>query len=443
MASDQSSIRQIAWMELFPWLGLVRAVRLAFAPRMLILAALGLAATAAGWHLIGRLFSNSQDKSFIEAHAQVRQWHESATAPVVQNLSDDGVPFIVPHQPADDGITHLPFEIPKVSVSVFDPARSQATLPWNMLSEPFRLLFGKEITVTSFLYLMACGVWALIVWSLFGAAITRSAALWFAREDRLGLRRSLLWGVMRWPAYFGGPMFPLLGVLIAVAPVAIFLGIPLKADIGVLAVGLLWPLVLLCGFFLAILLVGLLFGWPLMWPTISTEGTDSFDALSRSYSYTYQRPVHYLFYAAVAGVLGALAWIVVMIFANGVINYSFWAASWGSGVGRIAEIQQTMLQADRLPDQSRLYYWGVCLIGFWSNVVLTVAIGFLFSYFWCAATYIYFLLRQAVDATEMDEVAVDEEAESYALPPLQTEPGSVPQVLDPSPKPDQPITPTA
>src|SRR5205085_5918323 len=112
----------------------------------------------------------------------------------------------------------------------------------------------------------------------------------------------------------------------------------LKIPVGVLIVGIIWPVVLVCGLFIAILLVGLLFGWPLMSPTVSAEGTDSFDALSRSYSYTYQRPVHYLFYAAVAGVLGMLAWVVVVIFAKGVITYSYWAASWGSGGGRMKEI---------------------------------------------------------------------------------------------------------
>ena len=47
------------------------------------------------------------------------------------------------------------------------------------------------------------------------------------------------------------------------------------------------------------LAVGLAAGWPLMWPTISSEGTDAFDALSRSYAYVYQRPLAYLLYAVI------------------------------------------------------------------------------------------------------------------------------------------------
>ena len=300
-----------------------------------------------------------------------------------------------------------------------------------MLSSPFRFLFEvKEwnVTIALFTYLLLCGLWAVIVWSLFGGAITRIAALWFTREDRLSFRRALLgWAVFKWPAYVGGPLFPLVGVLLAVIPIAI-LGILLKLDLGVLLLGIVWPLVLACGFFLAILLVGLLFGWPLMWPTISAEGTDSFDALSRSYSYTYQRPVHYLFYAAVAGILGMLAWVVVIIFANGVISYSYWAASWGSGGQRMEDIRAYAEGVLTLPqDASTMFHFGINCIAFWVNVVKIVAVGFLFSYFWSAATYIYFLLRQSVDATEMDEVAVEEETENFGLPPLTNE-GAVPQV---------------
>jgi hypothetical protein len=385
---------------------------------MLILAAVGLAATNAGWGLMGVIFSGNDDPSLVEARNTINGFRE--LPPIARKIV-----------------------MPPVSIAVLDPATSEAQIPWQVLTSPFIQLFKWSVTVESFTYLLLCGVWALLVWSLFGGAISRGAALWFAREDRLSFRRSLGWGVKKWPAYFGGPIFPLIGVLIAVIPVAI-LCLLLKIPVGVLVMGIVWPVVLLCGLFLAILLVGLLFGWPLMWPTISAEGTDSFDALSRSYSYTFQRPVHYLFYAAVAGVLGMLAWVVVLIFASGVIEYSYWAASWGSGGERIQEIRQIAeappalelapaipgLAAPPAPEGGELLEAGSHAIGFWVHVVKYIAVGFLFSYFWCAATYIYFLLRQSVDATELDEVAVEEEPEAYGLPPLTNEPGGPPQVAD-------------
>ena len=73
----------------------------------------------------------------------------------------------------------------------------------------------------------------------------------------------------------------------------------MRSDLGLLLAGLVWPLALVGGLLMGIFMLGLVFGWPLMWGAISTEGTDSFDALSRSYSYVYQRPYHYLFYSIV------------------------------------------------------------------------------------------------------------------------------------------------
>src|SRR5262249_30993958 len=53
------------------------------------------------------------------------------------------------------------------------------------------------------------------------------------------------------------------------------------------------------------LLVGLV-GWPMMYATVSTEGSDSFDAISRSYSYVFQNPWQYIWYSFVAIVYGAV-----------------------------------------------------------------------------------------------------------------------------------------
>ena len=57
------TLRQIAWHDVFPSLSLLRTVRLAAAPRLVLLAALGLAFTAGGWHAIGWVFSGSDDSA--------------------------------------------------------------------------------------------------------------------------------------------------------------------------------------------------------------------------------------------------------------------------------------------------------------------------------------------------------------------------------------------
>ena len=73
------------------------------------------------------------------------------------------------------------------------------------------------------------------------------------------------------------------------------------------------------------------------------------------------------------------------------------------------------------------------VLAFWNGCLAPGATAFLYSYFWSAATAIYFLLRQNVDGTERDEVAVEEEpeAEQFGLPPLAADESGVPRVVEP------------
>src|SRR5439155_6593455 len=91
------------------------------------------------------------------------------------------------------------------------------------------------------------------------------------------------------------PVFPMVLLGVFVLALMIFGWIEWVPYLGDIFAGLLWPIVILVGFMMAIVLVGLI-GWPMMIATVSTEGTDSFDALSRSYSYLYQAPWQYLWY---------------------------------------------------------------------------------------------------------------------------------------------------
>src|SRR5205814_4791766 len=98
--------------------------------------------------------------------------------------------------------------------------------------------------------------------------------------------------------------------------------IPVVGDI--LVSGLLWPVVLLFGLVMAVALVGLV-GWPLMPATISAEGTDSWEAVSRSYSYVFQRPWHYAWYTVVAVAYGG----AVVFFVGFMGSLTVYLAKWG------------------------------------------------------------------------------------------------------------------
>lgn len=411
MPEDAGPIRKVAWLEVFPWLMLLRGIRQALDSRKMLLAALALLINWAGWWAISWAFSGKADDLHLEGGVDAysrRPWDALAGF----NLW----PFERVADPVVEGGSW------SVSNPLVDPARR--------LSDPFRRLFSAGLTVTGLAHAALAALWALLVWSPFGAAITRIAGVEWSREDRLGLRAALRHVRAKWRAYFTAPLLPLVGVLLLVLPMAL-LGLLMRLDAGVLLGGVFWPLVLLGGAIAAIFLVGLLFGWPLMWGAVSVEGMDSWDALSRAYAYVYQRPLHYLFYALVAAIVGALGWLFVSGFAALVIYLAAWGTSWGATSQRMEEIElaqpaevaalswpadPSTAAAALKKERSGTRTAGAALVGASCAGVKLLALAFAYSYFWTASTGIYLLLRRDTDDTPLDDIQLDEPEEPQPQP---------------------------
>jgi hypothetical protein len=204
--------------------------------------------------------------------------------------------------------------------------------------------------------------------------------------------------------------------------------------------GIFWFLPLLAGLVITLLLVGMI-GYPMMYTTLSTEGSDTFDALSRSYNYVYESPWHYLWYSIVAVAYG----MVLVLFVVVVGSLTTYLAKWGVskfpawGADRSPEYlfvysPESLGWRKLLTDGSPVaindvgepinreeydrylenYAWynhaGAAMTSFWVHLVFLMVIGFSYSYFWTASTQMYLLMRRRVDETEMDEVYVEEEA---------------------------------
>jgi hypothetical protein len=447
---ESTIVRTIAWREVFPWLSLFRVFRVAIAARTLLLAAAGVLITATGWNLIGGIFgTDSPATAWLEPF--VRCPWEAITQAVPERPV---LPGTVGSFGANDAGMAAPCNITSrgccpqsggfgCSINGTDAAemrramtphwepRNPISSPWALLTRPaVEGLAHTNLTPRAAMSVLLCGLLSVAVWAFLGAAICRIAAVQLVAEEQVGLVAALRYACAKWPAYFAAPLFPVGGVLLAAIPVLV-LGWIMLLGVGLLVAGLVWPLVLLAGLLMAVLLLGTLFGWPLMWATISTEGTDSFDALSRTYAYLFQRPLHYLFYAFVAAAIGWLGWLFVRNFAAGVIWMGYWAAAWGGGS---ATIDSILGVGERLTGAS---YFGVVLIRLWVGCVKLLAVGYLFSYFWSAAAAVYLLLRRDVDATEMDEVYLDADRseQTFDLPKVATDPAGAPAAEDPPAQP--------
>ena len=401
------TLRAVAWSEICPWLNIFRVFRIAVGFRVLTLATVGLLLTVGVWGLIAAILgpgSKTDTAQWINQH-------------IKENLQV--VTEAVPDEPG------LP-EWPVADIDTPDAEESRAPIVdsvvtvWLQLTEPLRRVLtasGWEV-----LCLLLFGLTSLAIWAFFGGAITRIASVELACGERVPMAAALRFACARFWGYFTAPLVPLGAIILLGIPIW-FLGVIIWfGNVGVLLVSFFWFLALLAGFIMTLFLVGLLFGWPLMWGTISTEGTDSFDALSRSYAYVFQRPLHFLFYTLVATVLGALGWLLVWNFAACIIQLTYWSASWGCGGDRIAQ----------LATLDGVGGVGFAILNFWVQCVKFIAVGFIYGYFWVAASAIYLLLRRDVDATEMDEVYLEEDAaeETYGLPPLATDETGAPVVKE-------------
>src|SRR5262249_5882372 len=190
--------------------------------------------------------------------------------------------------------------------------------------EPIAALIDTHTGTGTRIYLMIIVLWTLAVWALFGGAITRMAAVELAGKETVGIKEAIRFVIKRYLSYFGSPLVPL-GLIAVLIVVDIVLGVlQLIPFLGDFTTSLLWPLMILTGLGKALLLVGLV-GYPMMYPTISAEGSDTLDALSRSYNYVYQSPWNYIGYSLVAILYGA----VVIFFIGLVGTMTAMLGKWG------------------------------------------------------------------------------------------------------------------
>ena len=245
-------------------------------------------------------------------------------------------------------------------------------------------------------------------------------------------------------SFYSAPLLPvgiLVGLGVCIGLAGLLWAIPV---VGEWVFVVLFGLCLIAGAICAFLLIGLLAGWPLMWPTIAVDGSDSFDAISRSVSYVWNRPFRYGLYWLIAGVYGTICYLFVRLFAfltlRTVHAWAGWWMGWpagrenfGPGVGKLDLLWAEptfdsfygQVQTEALsPSETGAAY----VLWFIVCLVLGVVLAFLASFFVSAATNIYYLLRQKMDVTDLDDVYIEEEpeAEEEGAAEVETPPAEEP-----------------
>lgn len=282
------------------------------------------------------------------------------------------------------------------------------------------------------------------VWAIFGGAIARIAAVHVARDEKLSIRAALRFSTGKFLSFLFAPVIPLLivaalGLVITVG--ALIINIPW---LGPIVAGILFFLALAIGFVMTLVLVGTIGGFNLMYPTIAVEGSDSFDAISRSFSYLYARPWRLAFYTAVSIVYGAITYTFLKIFVtlmlslihtfagfgvfrNADNNRAAWDMMW-PGPGELGKLSYdihtlTLSSGDTV---------GAYLIALWVYLVIAILGAFAISFYFSSNTVIYYLMRNEVDATDMDDVFVEQTDDELMEPAPAMTPVTATAVSTPS-----------
>ncbi|MFM8891916.1 MAG: hypothetical protein ACKOTB_09920, partial [Planctomycetia bacterium] len=270
----------------------------------------------------------------------------------------------------------------------------------RLLFVPFR----PSVTLGDLAGAVARIGWFGLVWSIFATGIVRHVALKLVGEDAPGPLGAVWFGTAKWRSSFNAFWFVILGIVALSVPGAV-LGLLMRTDWGLAVVAVIWPVVLIGAIVLAILAVGLVLGWPLMVAAVGVERGDSFQAISTAFSYLYQRPLHYAFYALVAAVVAVPALAAAGVFADATGTLAMWAASFGMGHDRTLSVVRHVATEGAAAE---LVPWGARAIGFWMRGLEWLLASFGWGYGWAIATAAYLLLRHDVDGTELDEVVIDE-----------------------------------
>lgn len=270
-----------------------------------------------------------------------------------------------------------------------------------------------------FLYSIIFFIIKLTVISIAGGAICRIAALQFAKGEKPGLTEALNFSTKKITSFFTTPLTPI-GIIILMGLFIFLLGLVGNIPwIGELIIALSMPLALIAGLLIAIVSIGTIGGFNLMFPAVAYDGSDCFDAISRSFSYVYSKPWQMGFYTAIAAIYGAICYIFVRLFVfllllstHMFLQLGIWVNSSTEEINKLTAIwpKPSFMNLLNLPSLST-FGWSESLAAFLIHLSLLVIVGlvasFVMSFYFSANTIIYSLMRNKVDNTALEDIYTD------------------------------------
>ena len=236
------------------------------------------------------------------------------------------------------------------------------------------------------------GIPMLVVWAIFGGAISRSAALEISLRREAGWPAMLAHGLKYARSSGGAIAIPIvligLGYLLLAAGGVALLSLPVVDWIGaaLLSVGL------LVGVAACVLALVIGVGSPMLIPAVAAEGSDAFDAIQRVLAYVTQRPLTTVIYGLIAGLSAAIGIALVYGIVGASTTWTLAAVTeWLSA----ADAEGVTIAGDSVPQRIAQVVLSVPLV---------LASGYVFSAVHSAGTLWYLVCRRACDRQDVSEL---------------------------------------
>ena len=266
---------------------------------------------------------------------------------------------------------------PFAMFSAFWPTGGRADLSLRLLGSQYAFESSGWVSGVA-------AVLALVILSFGLGAIARSTALALSSGRSMGVREAIGFALSRAQRLAVAVLVPsvLIGaVLLLITLVRLLLFSldylqPIGATLFVI------PLVL--GVAGAMLLALSVAGHGMLAPAVVVEHTDGIDAVQRSWGYLVARPIRFVFYAAVGLVILVGAYWLFQTICRVGIDLSSRAVP--------ASVQEELLAEPGYAARA---------IAFWVQVLWLVFIGWVISFYGCASTIVYLLMRLACDEQDV------------------------------------------
>jgi len=238
----------------------------------------------------------------------------------------------------------------------------------------------------------------ILTWTFCGGMICRIVAVRLTVDEAETTGNLFLFFRKRGTGFISSLVILSLGVVCCFLPVKIagwLMAVPVLNNV----VAILLPIPLIFAFFTLILFLGLAVGWMVLFAAVSVDGSDGFDAISRMFSYIFQRPLHYLLYWICCAMLGWLGFLLVDALTIAVIHLCWYA----------------------IPDH--------VVVSFWLAVIEAIPWAYMCAWFWTSSVAIYLLLRRSVDATPFNEVYRVSPPKVQTLPKIKPDDRGAPEIV--------------